>query len=390
MSSLDSLSRTLSERIFLNTSYQLENRYTGQVYDLSKPVKPSFDVKMKSRYNYWNYTNGVLYLALNNLGASLKDSTYIQYLDDNFTFIFDHADLFKQIFDEAGDQRNKVNLNNLFRMDMLDFCGTMGAALIEVYEVYPKPIYKEYIDLIADYISNGEHRLNDGTLCRLEPRAMTVWADDLYMSISFLSRMGALTGEQKYFDDAAKQVVNYSKLMLHPDKKVYYHCYYDDLKQVGVAHWGRANGWSMIAQVELLKVLPKDHPQRAELLSILEQFIIGVSRLQTANGMWRQILDKPDSYLETSCTAMFSAGIAAAVRHGWIDKQYADVALAGWKGVESNITKERDIENICVGTATSPTLTYYYNRPVQTNNNHGTATVIYALAEMINLNAFLK
>jgi len=76
-----------------------------------------------------------------------------------------------------------------------DDCGAMGAAVINVYQLDTKNEYKAYIDSAAQHILYGQHRLADGTLCRAFPHKMTVWADDAYMSVSFLSQMGKLTGD---------------------------------------------------------------------------------------------------------------------------------------------------------------------------------------------------
>lgn len=64
--------------------------------------------------------------------------------------------------------------------------------------------------------------------------------------------MGNLTGDQKYFDFAAKQVIQFTKYLYDEKTRLYFHCYYDDIKEQGVAHWGRANGWSIVAQANLL------------------------------------------------------------------------------------------------------------------------------------------
>ena len=54
---------------------------------------------------------------------------------------------------------------------------------------------------------------------------------------------GEVTGEKKYFDDAANQILNYTRYLWCPEKQIYYHCYHTDNKEHGVAHWSRANGW---------------------------------------------------------------------------------------------------------------------------------------------------
>ena len=100
-------------------------------------------------------------------------------------------------------------------MNELDDCGAMGASVIEVYKRDPQSRYRLYIDRAAEHISNIQLRLKDRTLVRSFPREYTIWADDLYMSISFLSRYGQSLKKQSYIDDASKQVINYHNYLKH-------------------------------------------------------------------------------------------------------------------------------------------------------------------------------
>lgn len=106
---------------------------------------------------------------------------------------------------------------------------------------------------------------------------------------------------------------------------------------------------------------------------------------QDAQGMWHQLLDKPDSYPETSCTAMFVAAIAHGVNKGWLDSSFASVALQGWKAVCSQITPEGQVKNVCMGTGISRDLPFYYNRPAPLNDAHGLGAVVQAGIEINNV-----
>jgi unsaturated rhamnogalacturonyl hydrolase len=212
---------------------------------------------------------------------------------------------------------------------------------------------------------------------------MTLWADDLYMSVPFLARMGKITGDNKYFDDAILQVENFNKYLYDAGTGLYLHCYYTDVARQGVAHWGRCNGWLAMAQVELLNLLPANHPKRKHLLDLLTRQIAGFARYQDVSGLWHQVLDKNDSYLETSATAMFTYAVAKAVNEGWIAKTYISIAKDGWEGIASKIDAEGRISDICIGTGTSEAIRFYYNRPRPLNDTHGIGPVLLASSEMI-------
>ena len=153
-----------------------------------------------------------------------------------------------------------------------------------------------------------------------------------------------------------------------------------------MAYWGRANGWITVSLCMLLEVLPEDHPQRGELLSWLDRQMVGASRYQNANGMWNQLLDKPESYDESSITAMYVYGVAKGINHGWLDPKYRSVAITGWEALKkTQITEEGHFRNVCVGTGISDDLPFYYNRPVGENEKHGLGLIIEAGIEIMEL-----
>jgi unsaturated rhamnogalacturonyl hydrolase len=239
---------------------------------------------------------------------------------------------------------------------------------------------------VADYILNKQIRLANGTLARNHPRKNAVWADDLYMAVSFLARMGQLTENPVYWNDAIRQVENFKNILFNSETELYHHGCLTGTDDLCPAFWGRANGWVMMAQIELLAVLPSEHPRRPELISMLNGHIQGIAKWQAANGLWHQLLDKSDSYLESSCSAMFIYSIARAVNEGWIDPFYGQIANRGWDGLYANITEDAQVKDICVGTHLEMSLPFYYNRPKSVNDTHGLASTLLAGTEIAKLN----
>jgi unsaturated rhamnogalacturonyl hydrolase len=354
---------------------------TGVVINSLADLPKDEKLALASRYKTWEYWNGVLNTAMLELYRQFKEEKYKNYALDNYAYIFDNYDVFKKL-----DAENRLDdLYQFWKMGLLDHCGSMASGLVEVYKMDKRKDYLSYLNIVGDYMLNKEVRLTDGTLARVVPHDKTLWLDDLYMSVPFLARMGNLTGDRKYFDFAAKQVKQFTKYLYDERTGLYFHCYYDDIKEQGVAHWGRANGWSIMAQANLLQFLPKDHPDRPELLRIFKQQILGFSRYQSEKGLWHQILDREDSYLETSCTAMFTYAVAKGVNEGWIEPRYKTIALEGWRGIASMINAKGQAENICIGTGTSTAMIHYYKRPVQTNDIHGLGAVLMAGLEVLRL-----
>jgi len=138
----------------------------------------------------------------------------------------------------------------------------------------------------------------------------------------------------------------------------------------------------MLAQTELLNNLPANHPEKKMLIKLLLKQIEGVSKWQDKTGLWHQLIDKPDSYLETSCSAMFVYSIARAVNEGWINKSYFSIAENGWKGLLTKIQPDGKVQDICIGTGIEDNIKFYYDRPTELNDLHGLGAVILAGTEM--------
>ena len=105
--------------------------------------------------------------------------------------------------------------------------------------------------------------------------------------------------------------------------------------------WARANGWAFMTEVELLDVLPEDHPQRPQILQLFREHAKGLASYQSGSGFWHQLLDREDSYLETSATAIYAYAFARAINRGWIDaKAYGPAALLAWNAVATKVNAQ--------------------------------------------------
>ena len=377
--------KKIADNIIESTVYHFVDLSSGKEYSSNNEIPPDAQVRLKSTFEEWHYTNGVINMAMINLADFLGDKKYFDYTAKHIAFGMDNYKFFQARYMKDIPYYN-YPLGQLWTMKELDDCGAMGASMIDIYQKIKRDDYLEYIEKAANHISKVQSRLDDGTLARKFPHKMTIWADDLFMSVPFLARIGKLNGDRKYWDDAINQVLNFTKYLWDENAQLYYHCYYADLKRNGVAHWGRCNGWVMMAQVQLLNQLPKDYPKRKMIIKYLERQILGVAKYQGGNGLWHQILDKNDSYFETSCSAMFIYCIARAVNQGWIDARYGSIAIKGWEGLLSNkITFDGQVKDICVGTGIEDNMAFYYNRPAQLNDKHGLGSVIDAGIEIIKL-----
>ncbi len=367
-----------------STPYQVVDTGTFQpLTDLSHPVKAAGIDTRNGEFIDWTYSTGVALAGMLQVSDATGDPRYQEYALKNFGFIFDHLDYFRQQAREFGPQ--PAGYRRLLDMHELDDGGAMGAALIKASAKKNDPRYRPTIDAVAEFITHKQMRMPDGTLARPRPQAVSLWADDLYMSVPFLAQMGRLTGERRYFDDAAREMIQTSDRLWNPTTGLYDHTWFQNVTPDPKFYWGRATGWALMSMAELLSVMPVDHPARPRVLELFQRTVQGVAAVQGGAGMWHQLLDKSDSYLETSASAMFVFAIARGVNRGWISPVYAPVAQSGWQAVAQRVRSDGAVEGICVGTTAAYDAVYYYNRPTDTRAMQGYGPVLMAGSEVITM-----
>lgn len=378
--------RKVADYIAKNTTYTFVDVKTNVKYSTVKELPTTANVKTESIYNKWEYSNGVMALGMMELSKTLKDTTYQNYVGRNFKFVFDNV----AYFEKQYTSNPKAEFYNFIRMDRLDDMGALSAALTQYNATKSDAAYTAYLKKSIYFITNGQTRLKDATLCRPAPRKMTIWADDLYMSVPFLALYGKTTNQPKYVEDAITQVVNFNKYLFNAHSGLYFHNWYSEEESNGVAHWLRCNGWLAMAQVALLEQVDVNHPKRKALIKLLQRQIIGFARYQNTTGLWHQLIDKPDSYLETSGSAMFIYAVAKAVNEGWVPASYLPIAEDGWQGLIKKVTADGQLMDVCIGTGMRENIKFYYERPVKLNDFHGAGAFLLAGTEMIKAYQKLK
>ena len=346
--------------------------------DTNTTIKPG-DFRLNS------YEWGVTYSGMLLAAETSGDKKYIDYVKDRFAFMAKWVPAIKKKV-EAGSFRGNYMFRQTIDPRALDDAGAICAAMVKATRAGLNNDLRPFIDNYINFISNKEFRLPDGTLARNRPQKNTLWLDDLYMSIPALAQTGKLTGDNKYFDDAVKQVKQFTERMFNKEMGLYMHGWVQDMEPHPAFYWGRANGWALMAKTELLDVLPETHPGRAFVLQQLQAHIKGLAAYQSGTGFWHQLLNRTDSYLETSCTAIYAYCIAHACNMGWIDPvAYAPMAMLAWNAVSTKINDKGQVEGTCVGTGMAFDPAFYYYRPVNVFAAHGYGPVLLAGAEMLRL-----
>tara|TARA_R110000851_G_scaffold137461_2_gene273362 strand:+ start:8564 stop:9949 length:1386 start_codon:yes stop_codon:yes gene_type:complete len=331
-----------------------------------------------------SYEWGVTYAGMLLASEATGNPKYTNYTNDRIKLIADIAPYYWEQLKKNKDFPSPIS--SVLKPHALDDAGAICAAMIKAERAGIKADLRPLIDNFIDYISNKEFRFSDGTLARNRPQPNTLWLDDLFMSVPALAQMGKLTGEAKYYDDAVKQVAQFSERMFNKENGLYMHGWVMSMEEHPQYHWARANGWAVMTMVELLEVLPQNHPGYTKVLTQLRDHIKGLAPYQDGTGFWHQLIDRNDTYLETSATAIYTYAIARAINRGYIDKlAYSPVALLGWNAVATKVNSKGQVEGTCVGTGMGFDPAFYYYRPINVFAAHGYGPVMLAGAEIIHL-----
>ncbi len=240
-------------------------------------------------------------------------------------------------------------------------------------ELYIETRQQKYLDLgkgIAD--RQWEDPQADGLT-----KQTRFWIDDMFMITAVQVQAYRATGDAKYIDRAALEMSTYLDKLQQPNG-LFYHA--PDVS----FFWGRGNGWVAAGMTELLRSLPKKHPRRARILAGYQKMMKALLQYQGKDGVWRQLIDHPESWPETSSTGMFTFAMITGVKNGWLDKKtYAPAARKGWLGLVSYINKDGDVTNVCEGTNKKNDLEYYLDRARNTGDLHGQAPILWCASALL-------
>lgn len=215
---------------------------------------------------------------------------------------------------------------------------------------------RKYLDLVlskTDYLENRALRFGERVLQHtVSPDndfPEQAWADTLFMAAYFLLRTGVELGDEGLINDALSQYYWHIKFLQEPESGLWYHGYSHMAgDHMSGLHWGRANAWAAYTMSRVGKVLPKAYlyPKFMDVQGSLGELLAGLKSLQTENGLWRTLLDDPESYEEVSA----SCGIAAAMLENGnpLHQKYVQRALSGVLG---NISPDGRVLNVSGGTA---------------------------------------
>ncbi|MBT1699402.1 glycoside hydrolase family 88 protein [Fulvivirgaceae bacterium PWU4] len=204
-----------------------------------------------------------------------------------------------------------------------------------------------------------------------------LWIDDMFMITAVQAQAYRATGDKKYIERAAKEMVVYLD-SLQRENGLFYHA--PDVP----FFWGRGDGWMAVGTAELLRSLPENNPHRPRIMEGYKKMMASLLKYQAESGMWRQLIDDPESWPETSSTGMFTFAMITGVKNGWLEKEtYGPAARKAWLALISYLDENADIREVCQGTNKKNDRQYYLDRERIKGDMHGQAPVLWCATALL-------
>ncbi|MFT6867137.1 MAG: unsaturated rhamnogalacturonyl hydrolase [Cyclobacteriaceae bacterium] len=330
----------------------------------------------------WEYTNGLLCLAILKVHQKTGNEKYLDYVKS-------YAD--SMIMDDGDILTYKMSDFNIDRINP-------GRMVIRLNELNPEAKYQKAIDTLRKQME-GHPKTSEGGFWHKKRYPHQMWLDGLYMGSPFLTKYAIRNEETDLLDVVANQFALVDKYLYVSEKGLYKHGWDESHEQQWADKetgrsphfWGRAMGWHAMAIVDVLEEFPVEHPKRSQLIETANRVAEGITKYQDQKtGLWWQVLDKPNqdgNYLEASCSSMFTYFLLSGVKQGILDATYLDVAKKAHQGIIDNFIKENPdgtitLTNVCsvAGLGGNPyrdgSYEYYVSEPQRDNDPKGVGPFI--------------
>jgi len=340
----------------------------------------------------WSYEPGVMLKGMESIWEQTADKQYFKYVQGYMDALIADDGTIK------GYKKDDYTLDNVM-------CGRLALMLFNVTE--KEKYYKAALQLRQQL--KDQPRTSDGGFWHKNRYANQMWLDGLYMAEPFYADWAYTFHEDDDFNDIAKQFILVDEHARDPKTGLLYHGWDAAHKErwadpkTGLSPniWGRADGWYAMALVDVLDKFPKNNPNHAKLLAILNNLAASIQKAQDPKtGLWYQLMNKPTetgNYPEASASCMFVYALAKGAREGYLPSTYINVARKGYNGIlnkfievdangQVNLNGTVAVGGLGGNPYRDGSDKYYLSEKVVKNDPKGIGTFIQASVEMERLN----
>ena len=336
----------------------------------------------------WDYVNGTILNGFIELFKKTGNVTYYNYIKNTIDYVISSNGVI------SGYKFTDYTLDQVKE----------GCAVLYLYNQTGESKYKIAVDTLRKQLVSHP-RTSDGGFWHKNVYPNQMWQDGLYMGAPFYAEYSKTFNSSNDFDDISNQIFLMEKHARDATTGLIYHGWDENKKQswansvtgCSASFWARAMGWYIMSIVDVLDFMPADYSKRDSVMHVLQRMANAVSKVQDPKtGCWYQVLDQGSrigNYLESSASCMFVYSLLKAVRLGYIDIKYLNVAKKGYQGIldtfiVANSTRY-DLIKTCSTAGLGPTrdgsFAYYISTAISTNDGKALGPFILASLEMERL-----
>src|SRR5271165_683768 len=259
-----------------------------------------------------------------------------------------------QAFMEAGDDENVILLTKAAivqrvpdgRLAVVVDGGTTdpamgGEAYWRAGQITGDPEIQSAVQGLLEWIEHKAPRAADGTLYHVF-KSPQVWSDGFNGAPPFLAAMGR-------FDAALLQIDSFRKRLWDPEKKLLAHIWEDGEKTGNrKEYWGGGNGWAAAGLARVIRALPGDRKDdRQRLAALVADIIDGCLAHQRSDGLFHDVVDRPDTFVEANLAQMLAFAIYTGVKSGWLPERYRAAADKMRSAARAKMDRFGYVQSVC-------------------------------------------
>ncbi len=331
----------------------------------------------------WDYCHGLELQAILQVWQKTGDKKYLDYAKSYTDTIIDANGKIK------GYKAEEYNIDRV----------NPGKMLFLLYDATGDLKLRKAIDTLRDQMKTHP-RTSDGGFWHKKVYPHQMWLDGLYMATPFLAEYGSRYNEPQLYDEAVHQITTMAKHAFDSRTGLYFHGWDESRRQrwsnpqTGQSpnFWSRSMGWYMMAIVDALDFIPVTHPQRPEIIKILNELSLSLEKYRDPKtGMWFQVTDKiseKGNYVESSGSAMFIYSWVKGAQKGYLPKSYLKKGQKAYSQFVKRFVKENPDGTISITDACAVaglggeklyrdgSYEYYLSEPIRDNDPKAVAPFI--------------
>ena len=334
---------------------------------------------------YWNYEDGCVLLGCEDLFHASGDPFYAEFI---LHYLSPRIGRSGEIADYPAER---------YSLDSFNSCKLLFFA----WEQTGEPRYRLAIGGQIEQLRQHP-RTNSGLCWHKGIYPHQVWLDGSFMAAPFFTAYANMTGNGTLLSEVRNCFRYFREHLRDPETGLYYHgldesgtqAWADPVTGRSAAFWLRGMGWLLAALTDTADPLPeKQSEMKSELSDMLKDAVLSLQKFQAENGLFYQVIDRPDAtgnYTETSGSLMAAYAMMRGAGAGLLPAPFYEAGVSVLESVKSEKLRETEsgilLTDICVsaGLGGEPyrdgSCAYYLSEPVADNDPKGVGFLMRAEA----------